>query len=462
MRRIQSEVSGVRPLHRAADTDIYYFDIVHDYPAIGGVVEFSRTLFQSLKQHYGNRLVSARDVARGLGLTDVSMPYLHRERLVAERLARLYPNATFFFPNFQSPVPGHARAGGPRVVNVLHDVQFAYLPELFSHERLAALHRTFAETRENADEIIFISESARAQFLDTIGEPRQHRVIYNPIDVGPGGTRSVAVARQPYLLASVHYHPHKNFAGLLAFFAQLAANDPGLELVITGHGGARIARLIADLPDGARSRVHHLGYVSRRRLDGLYRRARAFVSLSHFEGFNMSAAEAALHGAPLLLSDIPVHRELFSGQACFLDPLTPSLADAEAFLARRARESSPEWPFRETCRPERVGAAYARALEEGKIRLDPPPTWRASPRRTAGRSQRAGMGPFGAGPVGAGSVTADGACRAIVRRGAAALLAATILSGGCLFGTGLLGAGPALADGGAGGGKGARMRVDNA
>jgi hypothetical protein len=155
---------------------IYYFDIVQDYPAIGGGVEFSRTLFAELQRRYGDRLKSVRELASELGFADASMPYLHRERLIAERLACVDRQSTFFFPNFQSPVPGHARSGGPRVVNVVHDVQFAYLPELFSAERLGALHRTFEETRENADEIIFISEAARRQFLQVFGTPRRHRI----------------------------------------------------------------------------------------------------------------------------------------------------------------------------------------------------------------------------------------------------------------------------------------------
>ncbi|MDF2810375.1 MAG: hypothetical protein K0S56_1406 [Microvirga sp.] len=125
---------------------IYYFDIVQDYPAIGGGVEFSRTLFAELQRRYGDRLKSVRELASELGFADASMPYLHRERLIAERLACVDRQSTFFFPNFQSPVPG------------------------------GALHRTFEETRENADEIIFISEAARRQFLQVFGAPRRRHI----------------------------------------------------------------------------------------------------------------------------------------------------------------------------------------------------------------------------------------------------------------------------------------------
>ncbi len=420
---------------------IYYFDIVQDYPAIGGVVEFSRTLFAELQRRYGDRLKSVRELAPQLGFADASMPYLHRERLIAERLACVDPQSTFFFPNFQSPVPGHAQGGGPRVVNVVHDVQFAYLPELFSAERLGALHRTFEETRENADEIIFISEAARRQFLQVFGAPRRHRVIYNPIDAAIPAATSRMTAGAPFLLASIHYHPHKNFAGLLAFFARLAEQDAALELVITGYGGEKIRPFLADIPAAIRPRVRHLGYVDRRRLGELYRDARAFISLSRFEGFNMSAAEAASHGTPLILSDLPVHRELFSEQACFLDPTMPSLEAARAFLAARSSAATPGWKLAGACRPEAVGAAYAEVLDRNVclgVLLHAAP----APRRPATRL--------------AGVRRSMGSDEGARRRGAAHLLSGTMLAG-AVTGMLMFGMLAAHADGGAGGGKTARV-----
>lgn len=340
---------------------IYYFDIVHDYPEIGGVVEFSKILYRELKNSYGPELVSVRSLADELRLPDARLSYLYRERLAAERLAERDPDAVFFYPNFQSPIPGRARAGGPRVVNVIHDVQFAYLPSLFNESVRQELFETFTEARDNADEIIFISEAARSQFLEKIGTPRSGRVIYNPVAVRKIRPL-VAPGTHRYLLAPIHHHPHKNFSGLLNFFAELASRDQSIELVMTGQGDARVMALARSLPAEIRNRVRHLGYVERRQLDALYGGAAAFVSLSRFEGFNMSAAEAALHGVPLLLSDLPVHRELYSREACFLDPDRPSVDSALDYLRRRADEPAPIWRFEQACRPVCAGKAYAAAL----------------------------------------------------------------------------------------------------
>ncbi len=115
----------------------------------------------------------------------------------------------------------------------------------------------------------------------------------------------------PFLLASIHNHPHKNFAGLLLAVRQAGRANRDLKLVVIGYGDEKFAESAAALPEHVRARARHAGYVPRKELDGLYRRARAFITLSRFEGFNMSAAEAASHGTPLIPSDLPLHRELF-------------------------------------------------------------------------------------------------------------------------------------------------------
>ncbi|HRO48886.1 MAG TPA: autotransporter domain-containing protein [Hyphomicrobium sp.] len=365
----RSAVADRQPPLNAAATTIYYFDVVHDYPSIGGIVEFSQILFRQLKARYGARLISAREAATRLGAPDASqMAYIDRERHIAELLAKTDPSSVFFFPNFQSPVARDPAASGPRIINVVHDVQFDALPELFSAGRLRWLERAFANTGDRADQVVFISEAARQHYVRRFGTPRRHTVIYNPIEIDPTAT-SAFDDGAPFLLSSFHHYPHKNFSGLLSLFASLAERDPQLKLVVTGHGGEKFQRDLANLPEAVQARVRHLGYVPRRELDGLYRRARAFLTLSRFEGFNMSAAEAACHGTPLILSDLPVHRELFSDRACFVDPLVPDAGAVSRYLAERTHQGAP-WRLSALCDPARAASSYAEAIDAACRALD--------------------------------------------------------------------------------------------
>lgn len=64
----------------------------------------------------------------------------------------------------------------------------------------------------------------------------------------------------------------------------------------------------------------------------LVRRAGVVVSASRYEPFGLSALEGARAGAPLILSAIPVYRELWRGAALYFDPRDPQA------LARRIAE----------------------------------------------------------------------------------------------------------------------------
>ena len=224
---------------------IYYFDIVHDYPSIGGVVEFSQTLSAELKRRFGARLVSVRET---LPRSGADLPYLARETHAAEWLAEAHPDAVFVFPNFHSPIARHRSGIRPTVINVVHDVQFAFLPELFAPTHLAWLHRAFAETRSNADEIVFVSKTTRDQFIACFGAPRRHQVIHNPVVATPAARGTAPVA--PFLLAVAHgdHHPHKNIDGLLGLFAGLAARRQDLTLHVTGQMSLeRLAAMAGDM-----------------------------------------------------------------------------------------------------------------------------------------------------------------------------------------------------------------------
>lgn len=114
-----------------------------------------------------------------------------------------------------------------------------------------------------------------------------------------------------------------------------------------------------------------LGEVSGAQVRELMSAAAAFVSPSIYEPFGLAPLEAASAGLPLVLSDIPTYRELWSGAALFAQPDDPaafaqalnSLAQSPAlrreFGERAAVRSSRFTPARQA---DGMRAAYATAL----------------------------------------------------------------------------------------------------
>ncbi|UOX99766.1 glycosyltransferase family 4 protein [Blastococcus sp. PRF04-17] len=87
-------------------------------------------------------------------------------------------------------------------------------------------------------------------------------------------------------------------------------------LVVVGEpDGLAIARI-----DPTDRRFRFVGGVSDEALRWLYEQCRLFVFPSLDEGFGLPVVEAAICGAPMVLSDIPAFRELAPG-AVFFDPL---------------------------------------------------------------------------------------------------------------------------------------------
>jgi alpha-1,3-rhamnosyl/mannosyltransferase len=90
-----------------------------------------------------------------------------------------------------------------------------------------------------------------------------------------------------------------------------------------------------------------LGFVSRERLEDLYRRASLLVYPSALEGFGMPVAEAMAHGCPVLVARNSALVEVAGEAGLYLDGADPeaiavaletALADREA-LARRGEEA---------------------------------------------------------------------------------------------------------------------------
>jgi glycosyltransferase involved in cell wall biosynthesis len=107
----------------------------------------------------------------------------------------------------------------------------------------------------------------------------------------------------------------------------------------------------------ARDRIRLLGYTNE--LWSWMRRASAFLSISRFEGNPNAVLEAMAIGCPLVVSDIPQHREILDDStALFCDPnsvedvavaISKALSNPAAAAARAevARQKTTEWSVKE-------------------------------------------------------------------------------------------------------------------
>ena len=131
------------------------------------------------------------------------------------------------------------------------------------------------------------------------------------------------------LVALATVNPHKNYVGLLRGFALARQRGNDVRLRIIGDGPA-IAEAFSTAGElGVSSVVEWYGALWQSSVVGaLLSTSDAFVSASRNEGLPMSVLEALQHGLPMVLSDIPPHREAAADAAVYFDPDDPAqLAD---------------------------------------------------------------------------------------------------------------------------------------
>jgi glycosyltransferase involved in cell wall biosynthesis len=117
----------------------------------------------------------------------------------------------------------------------------------------------------------------------------------------------------PYLLYVGNFYPHKNVEALIAAFNKVKEkNDFRLLLV----GPANYFSRELALGDRVILRTD----LGSQDLSDLYKHAYALVFPSFAEGFGLPVVEAMHFGTPLILSDIPVFREIAGDQAVYFDP----------------------------------------------------------------------------------------------------------------------------------------------
>lgn len=118
-----------------------------------------------------------------------------------------------------------------------------------------------------------------------------------------------ALPAAPLILFAGRLSPEKNVILLLDALIRMVSAAPEYVVVMFGEG---------PLVDDLRRKIADANMTGRIRLGGYtpnlatwLSRAEVCVSISNFEGNPNVALEAAVQGCPLVLSDIPAHREIF-------------------------------------------------------------------------------------------------------------------------------------------------------
>lgn len=315
---------------------------------------------------------------------------------LADRLRRREPwliardhNDVVFAPNFLPP-PRFEGCPGALVATV-HDLSVEVVPETMRESTRRRLATELRRTLDAATLVLTDAEAVRREIVDAgLASAERVRAVHlapasgssmpDHVD-GRSGARPESLPPR-YVLHVGTLEPRKNLPVLLDAFEELHRSwdgaDPAPSLVLVGGLGWKsdaLARRLDALAASDAAWLHREGYADEARLADLYRHAEWLVLASRYEGFGLPAVEAMAAGVPLLLSDLPVLREVADDAALYAPPddvsawtstLRRALGDESlrAEMARRSRRRAERFDWgrtaEETVDVWRQAAARAR------------------------------------------------------------------------------------------------------
>jgi len=283
-------------------------------------------------------------------------------RAGSSRLIAVDRNELLFAPNYFLP-PCFDRCRGRLVVTV-HDLSVQRVPWTMKEATRQDLDTHLRRTMGRAARVLTDSETVLGELVASalVEASRVHAVPLAPGTAATGeGASLPAAVPERYGLYVGTLEPRKSVPTLLAAWRLL--RDRGAQpppLVLCGNFGWKTEALRRDVAAAqAEGWLHQLGYLEEAQLAALYRHALLVALPSIYEGFGLPVVEAMSVGVPLVLSDIPVLREVGGDAAVYVPPQQPAawadaieelLGDGElrAELARRGRDRSRRFSWQRT------------------------------------------------------------------------------------------------------------------
>lgn len=226
---------------------------------------------------------------------------------------------------------------GCRMIFCVFDLVFALHNQYVdSKEMVAHLNRWLEMVCKMADGIICISDSVRAEvdvWMKDHGWTNDHLML-GYYHLGADFTenrnakdeeilrtlpeRVVAHKGTTYIMVST-VEPRKGYPDAVEAFEQARKERDDITLVIVGRHGWKCEEIERRITESAyyNESLFWMDDCDDATLAVLYGLSDAYISCSYYEGFGLGIIEAAHKGLPVIVRDIPIHREVTADQALF-------------------------------------------------------------------------------------------------------------------------------------------------
>jgi len=211
-----------------------------------------------------------------------------------------------------------------KAILTIHDVRGLHEDNRLIDRKLFA--SVLRKALRSADHVVTVSVAMRDEIL-AFYPSTPVSVVYNGLDVSSFAKVTQADCKKflakyglprDFLLAVGHFEQRKNYPRLIEAIALLKQRGLDCQLVIVGNDsgeGAILARQISDL--NLVGSISLLTGLSDLEVRCAYLLSSLFVFPSCYEGFGIPILEAMAAKCPMVLSDLPVFREITEDQSIY-------------------------------------------------------------------------------------------------------------------------------------------------
>lgn len=212
---------------------------------------------------------------------------------------------------------------GIKSILTVQDLCFIKFPRTVSFYNYVFYKLFFRKSVFRADKIIAISATTKKDLTNIYKIKKGEIEVFYPIVKSYSGHTVTPINKSiKTILYLGTIEPRKNLInlinGFLYFTDKYKANN--YQLVIGGKIGWKCKeelKLIRQHSD----KIQYFGYISEDMKKKMYNEADLFIFPSLYEGFGMPVLEALSCGLTVIVSDIPIFKELFSDACMFVNHL---------------------------------------------------------------------------------------------------------------------------------------------
>lgn len=206
-----------------------------------------------------------------------------------------------------------------RIYSTIHDVIFLDLPELVSKTGFFIRKLLYRYGIFKSEKVFTVSNFSKERILTHLHTKKPIIVTYNAVPSwlrqDPYLPKEITCKEEDqYILFVGNIKKHKGLATLLDAYGYLIDRGFKRKLYIVGNaenfrtGDKEVFDYIKSFPEG---KILFTGKISDSQLKDLYYNASLLVQPSFYEGFGMPPLEALYNGTKVVISDIPVFREIY-------------------------------------------------------------------------------------------------------------------------------------------------------